>query len=175
MENLLEIEKSFHKNAQINFCDTIRHENNLKSFDYSCDLGDPYDHGSRKIWIEIDGHRFNDISIDQHNNVWGEFSKDFIPSKYIPLFAEVVSQLISPKFTKAFPKRSYIHVFVIYFQTLENRSKLTLEDMKFLFNKDIKDYRDTNFREWLIGDSASTGGNLKYNPSNFTKEQLQQL
>lgn len=168
MENLLVIEKRFQDKAHENFCEKICEIYDLGSFNYEFNA-DRFN--KRKGFIQIHSHRLNNIEIDQHNNLYASFS-DLVPCSYVPIYAKIVNEIFSPKVTDAYPNRVFNHVFVRYFLS-NNRHRLTLSDIKFLFDNEFK-CEDNSFKEWLIGkDNDNFKGFINhYRIEGITRESI---
>lgn len=167
MENLQLIEKRFHDISHENFCQKMCELYNLGSFDYEfkSDLYNNY-----TGFIKINGHSFNDIKIDCHNNLYGKFSEP-VPVNHVPIYAKVVNDIFSPKVTKSYPNRVFNHTFIRYFES-KNRQNLTVSDIKFLFDNEFK-CDDNSFKEWLIGRPNSDSAMINhYTIDGITKEHL---
>ncbi len=110
-------------------------------------------------------YRFRLFEIDRYNNMYGEFLTK-VDIEYLPKIAEYFEIVHRDKDTYN-DGRIYTGIFIDYFQNYGD--KLELEEIVFMAkNGNIK---GSSFKEWLIGTSYSSHGNVPYNYK-FTKEQI---
>lgn len=120
--------------------------------------------------INVDGYAVNDIKIDDTNNLRCKIPQ-FIPMKYLPIIGKLLIELFENK--GYYTGRSWIHFYIEFFRYYEE--ELTKEDFIVMFRH--PKFKDGGFKEWLIGDSYSTGGHIQYYDikNKYTKKELKAI
>ncbi len=122
--------------------------------------------------IIVDGYTVNDIKIDDANNLWCKIPT-FIPVKYLPIIGKILVEFFENK--KLYKGRSWIHLYIRIFQ--QHSEDLTIDDFVILF-RHPKFKGEDGFKEWLVGDSYTTGGHIQYYSfikTKYSKKELKSI
>lgn len=158
--NLSKILKESIKKSEEIFCDSAKSELSVNSLDVTISRSNGK--------IVIDGYVVNDIRIDQYNNLNNCSIPKPFSVEYLPKFGRILVEIFEHE--DSFRGRANVGFYIDYFEKYSD--KLTLDDLSYMFKTGKT--KDGSFREWLIGTSYSSDGNLprKYK---FTKDQLTKL
>jgi hypothetical protein len=123
-----------------------------------------------KKHLTVNGISIKDVNIDEYNN----FDCILPAKKFSADVLCVMRVLVEELFERvdSFNHRGGIGLFIDYFE--KYCDSMSVEEIQNLINIDDKDTKkdDDGFGEWLLGQSYSTGGNLKYNRKDLDKTQF---
>jgi len=107
--------------------------------------------------IEMDGHVIESIEIDKYNNFHAEIPNT-MPLSYLSKFRYIFTDYIEYEY--GYKHRSGIGFFIRYFE--QHHESLSINDVLWMCQEDGEDVDkvDKGFKEWLIGNSYSSDGNL---------------
>jgi hypothetical protein len=137
---------------------------NVKTFSY---FHDKYSNSKGNgNFIEIDNYFITDIRIDQYNNAYYEMDKQF-PIHYLEMFSEIIYHVFE---NDSYKGRSVIALYITYFELFHNN--LSLKDIEIMYRH--PKFRDDGFKEWLVGKSYSSSGNIPYD-CKFSRKELESV
>ena len=178
MKNLKTIRKENDRDALLRLNEKIRTEFNsnpatkinIETFKLSETIRNSSGGYSTKF-IKINGHTVTNISVDQYCNLSCSINKIF-PVAYLEIFGKVIVDLIEPEMGHA--GRSMAGLHIRFFERHGfGLSKTCILTMFKTGKGDRNDRSEQSaFKEWLIGDSYCSGGNLPDN-HHLSKEDLQ--
>lgn len=148
------------------FADTVKKELFLKKFEIKIDRENSVSKQTGG-YIWMDDHVVKNIHVDQYNNLDCKIPKP-IPTSYLPKFGQCIHALFEEK--DSYKGRSWIGFYIEYFRI--HNKHLDKEDLKLMFRH--PKFTDDGFKEWLVGTSYSSNGNIPRNYK-YTEKELRAI